>query len=161
MSEVQMYEETGQLPEHVTYLEQRLDVGWYGRRCRKTKRDQLRDIELGQSSLPVSLAQEVSATRWVEEGPAGTTFCSRRTPSHALVENHLGAETAVDSCCMALWACSSSPSHPLPGLGWSQGRLNSLLWPVWSCSCLGSFLACLGDTRTQLGIRLYVTLPNI
>ena len=29
-----MFEETGVMPDNVTYLEDNIDVGWYGRYCR-------------------------------------------------------------------------------------------------------------------------------
>ena len=162
ISEVEIYEETGHLGENVTYVEQEVDVGWYGRRCRKTKRDQLRDVELGQSDLPEVLAQEIADTHWVELGLPGTNFCSRKTPAFAFLETNIGVgeeETPVDTCCMNLWSCDPSPTHPLLPLSWAQGRFNSHSWPVWSCSCLGTFLTCLTHTNTQLGPGRY--LPEI
>ena len=126
------------------------------RRCRKTRRDQLRDIQLGESTLPDSLEREIAETRWLEEGIPGTNFCSRNTPAWAALETNIGQgeeESPVDTCCMNLWSCHPSPSHPLLPLSWSEGKLNSHSWPVWSCSCLGRFLTCLTDTNTQLGPR--------
>ena len=154
MAEVERFEVTGELPEKVKYLEQRLDVGWYGRRCRKVRRDQLRDIEMDRSGLSDSLVEEIAHTRWVDVGLAGTHFCSRQTPTFAFSESNLGEETSVDSCCLNLWSCQPSPTHPLQPLGWSQGTFNPLLWPVWSCDCLAQFLTCLRDSNSDLGQRL-------
>ena len=154
MEEIERFELTGLPPDNVEYVEQRLDVGWYGRRCRKVKRDQLRDIEVGQSALTDSLAGEIADTRWVDLGVPGTHFCSRQTPAFALSETNLGDQTTVDTCCLNLWSCQPSPVHPLQPLGWSQGALNPLLWPVWRCECLAQFLACLRDSDTTLGLRL-------
>ena len=154
MGEIERFELTGLLPDNVKYLELRLDVGWYGRRCRKVKRDQQRDIEEGESPLPPSLAAEIADTRWVDLGVPGTHFCSRQTPTFAFSESHLGEETTVDTCCLHLWSCQASPAHPLPPLGWSQATFNPLLWPVWSCDCLAQFLTCLTDSETTLGLRL-------
>ena len=156
MGEIERFELTGLLPDNVKYLEQRLDVGWYGRRCRKVKRDQLRDIEpgYGQSRLTPSLVAEIADTRWVDLGVPGTHFCSRQTPTFAFSESNLGDQTTVDTCCLHLWSCQPAPDHPLQPLGWSQGTFNPLLWPVWRCECLAQFLTCLRDSDTTLGLRL-------
>ena len=152
--EIERWEQSGELPDNVTYLEQRLDVGWYGRRCRKVRRDQLRDLEEGQSGLEGPLAGEIADTRWLDVGLPGTHFCSRQTPTYAFSEAYIGEEATVDTCCLKLWSCDPSPDHPLQPLGWSQGTFNPLLWPVWSCDCLGRFLTCLRDSDSRLGQRL-------
>ena len=154
MAEIERFELTGELPHNVQYVEQRLDVGWYGRRCRKVRRDQLRDIEVGQSSLPGGLQEEIADTLWVDVGLAGTHFCSRQIPTFAFKETYIGEQTAVDTCCLNLWSCHPSPDHPLQPLGWTQGTFNPLLWPVWRCDCLGRFLTCLRDSDSTLGPRL-------
>ena len=154
MGEIERFESSGSLPDNVEYLEQRLDVGWYGRRCRKVRRDQLRDVQLGQSGLTVSLAGEIADTHWLDLPLPGTHFCSRQIPTFAFSESNLGVETTVDTCCLQLWSCRASPDHPLQPLGWSEAVFNPLLWPVWSCDCLAHFLSCLRDSETPLGHRL-------
>jgi len=68
MSEVGRWEETGVMPRSVVYSEQSVDVGWYGRYCRRHIRNQLRDAELGESTLDESSLQELLDINWVEKG---------------------------------------------------------------------------------------------
>ena len=39
--QVEAYEETGEFPPDVEFVELQTDVGWYGRQCRKRLRDQV------------------------------------------------------------------------------------------------------------------------
>ena len=39
--QVEAYEETGEFPSDVEFVELQTDVGWYGRQCRKRLRDQV------------------------------------------------------------------------------------------------------------------------
>ena len=38
---MEAYEETGEFPSDVEFVELETDVGWYGRQCRKNIRDQV------------------------------------------------------------------------------------------------------------------------
>ena len=39
--EIEAFEESGIFPENIEFVEMKTDIGWYGRRCRKTLRDQV------------------------------------------------------------------------------------------------------------------------
>ena len=68
MAEVARFEETGVMPSNVVYEEQTVDVGWYGRYCRKYLRDQLRDAELGDSRLDDKRLEDLLDSNWIEKG---------------------------------------------------------------------------------------------
>ena len=40
--EVESFEESGVFPENVEFIETTTDVGWYGRKCRKALRDEVK-----------------------------------------------------------------------------------------------------------------------
>lgn len=42
--QVEAFEETGEFPSDVEFVELETDVGWYGRQCRKRIRDQVRRL---------------------------------------------------------------------------------------------------------------------
>ena len=42
IEQVEAFEETGEFPPEVEFVELQTDVGWYGRQCRKRIRDQVR-----------------------------------------------------------------------------------------------------------------------
>ena len=39
--EIEAFEESGIFPENIEFVEMKTDIGWDGRRCRKTMRDQV------------------------------------------------------------------------------------------------------------------------
>ena len=148
MAEVARFEETGVMPDNVIYAEPTVDVGWYGRYCRRWMRDQLRDAELGESTLEEQRLQQLLDTNWIEKGVPGTNFCKRRLPSHAFMERNIGAEKELDSCCMDLWSCDTH-DLPLMPLHYAYNKLNSDHWPLWNCMCLEKFSKCLSETKNN------------
>ena len=155
--EIEQFEESGVFPENVEFIEMKTDVGWYGRKCRKTMRDQvdykigiriienkafkLRAAEFGYSDLKEDLLKEVTDRNWVDKRIEGTNFCSRRLPRHSYIPAHLGDKHQLDQCCMSLWSCED----PIEPLWYKHSILNTSHFPLFSCSCFKEFLACLGD----------------
>jgi len=139
--EIVQFEESGVFPEDVEFIEMKTDVGWYGRKCRKTMRDQLRAAEFGYSELKDDLLKEVTDRNWVDKRIEGTNFCSRRLPRHSYIPAHLGEKLQLDQCCMSLWSCED----PIEPLWYKHSILNTSHFPLFSCSCFKQFLACLGD----------------
>ena len=111
-------------------------------------RDQLRDAELGESTLEEQRLQQLLDTNWIEKGVPGTNFCKRRLPSHAFMERNIGAEKELDSCCMDLWSCDTH-DLPLMPLHYAYNKLNSDHWPLWNCMCLEKFSKCLSETKNN------------
>jgi len=155
MAEVERFEETGVMPENVTYVENNVDVGWYGRYCRKFMRDQLRDAQYGESKLDESRLQELLDNSWIEKGVPGTNFCRRRLPSHSFTERNIGHVSDLDRCCMNLWECDTHETRAshMP-LTFQNNKLNSGLWPLWDCRCLDPFLSCIQSTDAEDTKRL-------
>ena len=52
---MEAFEETGEFPSDVDFVELETDVGWYGRQCRKKIRDQV-TFCLSQSFSPFYIA---------------------------------------------------------------------------------------------------------
>jgi len=148
MAEVARFEETSVMPDNVIYAEPTVDVGWYGRYCRRWMRDQLRDVELGESEIEESRLQQLVDTSWIEKGVPGTNFCTRRLPSHAFMNRNIGEERELDTCCMGLWSCDPR-DLPLMPLHYAYNKLNSGHWPLWSCQCLQNFITCLSETKSS------------
>jgi len=137
--EVEQFEESGVFPENVEFLEMKTDVGWYGRRGRKTVRDQLRAGEFGYSELKPDVLKEIEHRNWVENIIEGTNFCSRRIPRHSLIPEHIGEKNQLDQCCMSLWSCED----PIQPLWYKHSLLNTSHFPLFPCSCFKQFLSCL------------------
>jgi len=139
MAEVEAYEETGEFPSDVEFVELQTDVGWYGRQCRKRLRDQLRCIELGESLLSEKQEEELQDRQWISRGLQGTNFCSRQLPRQQLVAENLGEKAEVDKCCLDLFSCS----EPLTPLEYRHSLLNPSVFPLFPCQCLSTFFSCL------------------
>jgi len=139
MAEVEAFEETGEFPSEVEFVELQTDVGWYGRQCRKRIRDQLRSIELGESLLSYKQQEELKDRHWIFKGLQGTNFCSRQLPRQQLIAENLGEKEEVDKCCLDLYSCS----EPLTPLEYRHSLLNPSLFPLFPCRCLNTFFSCL------------------
>jgi len=74
MAEVARFEETSVMPDNVIYNEPTVDVGWYGRYCRRWMRDHLRDVELGESEMEESRLQQLWTQAGSRRGFPGQTF---------------------------------------------------------------------------------------
>jgi len=145
MTEVEAFEESGEFPSEVEFVELQTDVGWYGRQCRKSVRDQLRSIELGDSLLSSKEQEELKDRHWIFKGLQGTNFCSRQLPRQKLIAENLGEKAEVDKCCLDLFSCSD----PLTPLEYRHSLLNPSLFPLFPCKCLQTFFSCLSDTSSQ------------
>jgi len=143
MAEVEAYEETGEFPSDVEFVELETDVGWYGRQCRKKIRDQLRSIELGESLLSDEQQEELRDRLWISKGLQGTKFCSRQLPRQQLIAENLGEKRELDQCCLDLYSCS----EPLTPLEYRHSLLNPSLFPLFPCQCLSTFFSCLSLSR--------------
>jgi len=143
MAEVEAYEETGEFPSDVEFVELQTDVGWYGRQCRKRLRDQLRSIELGESLLSEKQQEELQDRQWISKGLQGTNFCSRQLPRQQLSAGNLGEKAEVDKCCLDLYSCS----EPLTPLEFRHSLLNPSLFPLFPCQCLSTFFSCLAASQ--------------
>jgi len=139
MAEVEAFEETGEFPFDVDFVELETDVGWYGRQCRKKIRDQVRSIELGESLLSEGQQEELRDRLWISKGLQGTNFCSRQLPRQQLIAENLGEKQELDRCCLGLYSCS----EPLTPLEYRHSLLNPSLFPLFPCPCLSTFFSCL------------------
>jgi hypothetical protein len=101
----------------------------------------LRAGEFGYSDLKPEVLKEIQDRSWVEKRIEGANFCSRRIPQHSYIPEHLGEKIQLDQCCMSLWSCED----PIQPLWYDHSLLNSSHFPLFSCSCFKTFLACLKD----------------
>jgi len=135
--EAEDIEQTGKIPDGLEIHDERLDVGWYGRQCRKQLRDVTRAEQLGHAHQ--GLAKELVERQQLEKGLDGTTFCSRKVPQFSLREEHLGEKKGLDRCCMNLWDC---PEY-IGIMSYEYRLMNANMFPLFSCKCRDSFLQCL------------------
>jgi len=149
MAEVEAFEESGEFPMDVEFVEVETDVGWYGRQCRRSLRNELRDGELGESLLAAEELEELRGRAWVQGRIPGTQFCSRQLPRLQLVEANLGTNKALDQCCLDLYT-----TNPLESLEYKHSLLNPSIFPMFPCPALATFLTCLAEIHTEEASRL-------
>jgi len=145
MAEVEAYEESGEFPPDVEFVELETDVGWYGRHARKILRDQLRSIQLDESELSKKQEEELKDRLWISKDISGTNFCSRQPPKKKLTTDNLGERQELDKCCLDLQSCSD----PLTPLEYRHSLLNPSLFPLFPCNCLATFLNCLSNLAEE------------
>lgn len=149
---------------HVEYLDQKVDVQWYGRECSKfrSKAVSIYSLHFSMLNSKKNLCKNAPSERRFEEvrarekldnmkGYPGTKFCSRFGSAYHPRYNE--ADNQEDECCRVLKQCDFT----IPYLTYRHGYLNVLFHDMYTCGCVEQFKGCLESIDSHLSRTLQKT----